>query len=305
MGTGGVYRDQAEITRQRIRELERLVDRGREQLDDSVLAGIRGTGAQVAEVEAELARVPEGEEGLVLRLELLDQLNELLQRALRLAPMVAETLARLPDGAPDPERLGVPSPGIEPSWNRYYERESVNTWERMQEVADWVQALPGTLRDMSSSANKIKAAFRTEAGPFIVLARGGDEVLDGGLDLSSSSQIVVATGISRGAPRLRVYAEELRHTLLLKPLNLIMDQDLGNPSFDGQFIVEGEQEAARRLITREVQQALLLIARQDMPVLEVKPEAAYLYWDYDLTVAGVGAAVEALGAIRHASAVRG
>ena len=69
---------------------------------------------------------------------------------------------------------------------------------------------------------------------------------------------------------------------------------------DGQFIVEGDEQAARRLLTREVQEAMLLIARQDLPVLEVKPGCADLNWEYDLTVAGVGAAVEVLGAIRDA-----
>ncbi len=300
MDRRGVYRDDLRALGERAAYLERSIARCRSRVSAGALAEMGGLADQISVAERDLqAAGAEDPARAHDRVATLLRLHELYKQAVILCPDVEGELAALPDEAPDPDLLDIPSPVVDLLYDGFTSDQSVNSWDRMQEAADWAEAMPGTLRDRSRR-RILRATFRTLDGPFFVAARGGQIIRTGKAEADVPSQVVVTTAVARGAPELRVSPEELRHTLLLKPLRLVRDVEVCGPSFDGQFLVDAEEADARRLLTRDVQDAMLLIARQDIPHLVIRPPVAYMYWNFELTVRGVAAAVEALGAIRNA-----
>lgn len=113
----------------------------------------------------------------------------------------------------------------------------------------------------------------------------------------------LATSVPRGIPRLLVRHE----TVLLafgKALGVKREVELGDPSFDGLFLVEGEEEAARRMLSPRVQSQLLALARYDIPKLEIDPprRRASIEWSFEPAPAALEAALRVLMAIRETDA---
>jgi hypothetical protein len=104
--------------------------------------------------------------------------------------------------------------------------------------------------------------------------------------------LVITTGVARATPSLR-----------LSPAGLFggwRGIKLGDPSFDGMFVVIAERDHARLLLTRDVRTDLLTIARFEIPSLRVESMAATLSWRFEPKVKAVAAAIRVLAALRRA-----
>jgi hypothetical protein len=111
--------------------------------------------------------------------------------------------------------------------------------------------------------------------------------------------IHAVTSVSRGTARLRLRPEGWSDALF-KFAHLKRECAVGDPTFDGYFFVEAEPLVARVLLHAEVRAALLTIAREDIPVLQVGGGVAALLWRFEPTEASVDAAVTVLRAMRAA-----
>ena len=111
--------------------------------------------------------------------------------------------------------------------------------------------------------------------------------------------IHAVTSVSRGTAKLRLRPEGWSDALFVFA-HLKRESTVGDPTFDGYFFVEADPAVVRVLLHPEVRAALLTIAREDIPVLEVGGGVATLRWRFEPTDASVEAAVTILRALRAA-----
>jgi hypothetical protein len=81
------------------------------------------------------------------------------------------------------------------------------------------------------------ARFKHEERQFAIFVESGKE-----------KSCTLGGGISRYAPRLRIEPQSWRDTLLRKPLGLVRDVELGDPTFDAYFLVQADDEDEARLL---------------------------------------------------------
>ena len=84
-------------------------------------------------------------------------------------------------------------------------------------------------------------------------------------------------------------------------LGLKHDVEVGEPSFDGLFLIEGAKAAVARLLVPAVRMQLLALSRFDIPTLEIDPprRTASLRWRFEPASKALDAAVRVLAAIRE------
>lgn len=105
------------------------------------------------------------------------------------------------------------------------------------------------------------------------------------------------TSVSHGAAPLALRPEGWSDELF-KFAHLRREYTVGDPLFDGYFFIDADPAVAQVLLSTEVRTALLTIAREDVPVLEVAAGVAALRWRFEPTEASVDAALTVLRAIR-------
>src|SRR3989442_1563436 len=95
---------------------------------------------------------------------------------------------------------------------------------------------------------------------------------------SRSCRATRGSTISR-ASRLVVRHESLAMSFG-KALGIKHEIEVGEPSFDGLFLIEGNKEAALRMLSPNVRGLLMTLARFDVPTLEIDPphRVAQLFW---------------------------
>jgi hypothetical protein len=106
------------------------------------------------------------------------------------------------------------------------------------------------------------------------------------------------TSVAWATPALRLEPEQLRHSLLLKPLGIVRETELGDFTFDGLFLVHGA-EGARMLLGLPVRQALTQIARHDVPQLDVGDGLARLRWNFQVERQLLLSGLRALAGVRR------
>jgi hypothetical protein len=110
----------------------------------------------------------------------------------------------------------------------------------------------------------------------------------------------LVTSVPRAMPRLLVRHENLVMSLG-KVLGLKHEIEVGEPSFDGLFLIEGVAEAVHRLLVPSVRMQLLVLSRFDIPTLEIDPprRVASIRWRFEPQAKALDAAVRVLAAIRE------
>ncbi len=91
---------------------------------------------------------------------------------------------------------------------------------------------------------------------------------------------------------------------VLIALRLKQDIKMEHSEFDGYFVVKGDVDTARAVLTDEVRASLLVIAKEDIPLLVVSRGLATLLWRFEPNLLSMKAAIEALSAIRGAVPTR-
>lgn len=108
------------------------------------------------------------------------------------------------------------------------------------------------------------------------------------------------TSIRHALPALSIRHENIVLTVG-KVLGIKDDIEVGDPSFDGLFLIEGSQEASDLFLTPQVRTHLLTLARYDVPTLVVDPESrlASIQWRFEPAPKALEAAVKVLLAVRQ------
>lgn len=110
----------------------------------------------------------------------------------------------------------------------------------------------------------------------------------------------LVTSIPRALPPLLVRHESLVLSVG-RALGLTYEIEVGDPSFDGLFLIEGSKAAANLYLVPMVRGWLLALARFDVPTLEIDParRLASLRWRFEPAPKALEAAVRILRAVRE------
>lgn len=241
---------------------------------DLVSAGKELSLDEMAQAETQLARG-------------LERVDELFARL----PTLEEEWGEVPDEVEPPLPLSEPWPFVLISHGLRAEVE--NAFTQMIRERD-----PGAtiVRDERRSW---LATFSHQGVPFALRATAYS---NGGEQLTEVPMCLV-TSVPRCIPRLLVRHE----TVLLafgKALGVKHEVEVGEASFDGLFLIEGEEETAKRMLSPRVQSLLLTLARYDVPTLEIDPprRRASIAWRFEPAPAALDAAVRVLTAVRETDA---
>ena len=290
---GDLYRDAHLGLRARLAELEVRIRDTEAELTDAFWASLdpRERERLSALRDAlELVRSESFEE-LARAEQLLSSYADELARRVAALPGLEEEWCALPDEAPDPplERepwvLGLPSQAETSQLVRAF-RAMVRERDRRAEVVDGKRSCLARFRDRNAPFSLRATAYTNGNGQIAEVA------------------MWLMTSVPRAAPRLVVRHESLVQAFG-KALGLKHEVEVGEPSFDGLFLIEGSKEAADRLLVPSVQTMLLTLARFDVPTLDIDPprRVASLRWRFEPAPKALEAAVGVLATIREAEAV--
>jgi hypothetical protein len=122
-------------------------------------------------------------------------------------------------------------------------------------------------------------------------------------DKSWAPELVAAVTMPPGAPRLQLEPQTTGREILAA-FGLIADVEVGDPDFDGMFLVKGDYDEAKAALGPDVRKALLVLAHVDIPSLFVGPGLAWVRWRYGLSESAVTTALAALRSLRRSGVVR-
>jgi hypothetical protein len=273
----------------RIRErLAEVTDDFWRTLDDAAeerLDAMHGAMERVAECEElSLDTMARAEADLTTGL---DELVQLIARI----PTVEEEWRSLPDEVDDPPAAPEPWPLALPTFE---ERTALE------------KSLVALVRDRDREATVERdgqrswvARFRDRDAPFSLRATA----YTGGNGVISEVAMCLVTSVPRAAPALFVQHESLLNAFG-KVLGVRHEVEVGEPSFDGLFLIEGTQETAALVLPPKVRALLLALARFDVPTLEIDPprREASIRWRFEPAPAALDAAVRVLASIREVDA---
>lgn len=292
------YRDPVDAVRERIGEVREEVRAIEVELGSVLpqalgwerIEAIRRLKFEVDEVEAG-AR---GDDAAVLSaLEGYHGALEALRSAL---PSIEHEWTALPDEV-----------GLLP-WPRVDERAStkgcvgdeVKTWVARcsRRVELWVRSVDasGVMQNVNGAAGW-RATLTAARAPLVFdgwveRARG---MLYGGC---LEPKMVMATSVRRCVPRLRLRPEGVFETATRRYRRAALWAEL-----DAYFVLEGSAAASEIFGERALREALVQIARDDIPTLEVDAGLAVLTWRFEPREATMKAAVEVLSAMRRVRSV--
>lgn len=286
--SGDLYRDAHVGIRAHIAELEiRIAEREAEVTTEfwrSLPLGVQQRLAVMRGRSSELANA-DSLEALARAEALLSAYIEELDRLIATLPSMEAAWAEVPDdvGVPSsvPVLFGLPT---------------------REEAAVVLRSFAAMVRERARDAEvtgespSFVARFRERGCPFAL--RATLHTTGNGVVAEVSNTLV--TSIARALPPLVVRHE----TLVLsvgKALGLKHEVEVGEPSFDGLFLIDGTKEAAAFYLSPAVRANLLALSRFDVPTLDVDPQSrtASLQWRFEPAPKALEAAVRVLTAVRE------
>ena len=148
--------------------------------------------------------------------------------------------------------------------------------------------------------NAYRASLMSDGVPFQVMCESYMGQHHGG---DWQVELTVQTTVSHLAEELQLSPQGFGNELLIA-LRLKQDIKIGNAEFDGYFVVRGAKAAAEAMLTSEVREGLMTIAREDIPQLVVARGLAILRWSYEPNLHCLEAAFAALRGVRAAPPTR-
>lgn len=213
-------------------------------------------------------------------------LDELAAR-IEALPSVEAEWSEVPDEVGDPPHLDLPLGYGGPT------PEEANAVRR-----ELTAVVREHARDAEVTGNNpvYLARFRERDCPFALSAT----LYTQGNGVVSEVHMHLVTSIPRALPPLVVRHESL-FSSLGAVLGLKHGVEVGDPSFDGLFVIEGTRAAAELYLVPAVCAQLLALSRFDVPTLHVDPRArvASLRWRFAPAPKALDAAVRVLRAIRE------
>jgi hypothetical protein len=284
--SGDLYRDAFLGIRARLAELWARIEEREAEVTPAFWDTVAPTNRE------QLASLREGRE--LTSAESLDELAraegmlaaylEELERLIATLPSTEAAWAELPDEVGDP-----PPPA------------NVRFWATREEVDQVQRSFTAMVRERSHDAEVVGAS-----PTFLARYRENDTpwALRATLYTNGNGQVAevamwLVTSIRRALPRLRVRHESLVLSVG-KVLGLKHEVEVGEPSFDGLFLIEGTKEAADLFLVPHVRQQLLALSRYDIPTLDIDPTArvASLHWRFEPAPKALDAAMRVLASIR-------
>jgi hypothetical protein len=301
-----VYRDDERAVTERIEALERAIAARQRLLTPFVRERLPEALRDRISVHAEL---PPDEEP-VRRADDLTAHLEALEEAVALVPRLREDLLALPGGEvvlprqpPTSSRPLLGDVSLESDRTRLtYILMSLDA-----EAAIWI--------DGTADYGAVCAALQPEGEPLgLIVTLYRMRLVDTQLVGSSYSahkeptpqrepEGQAWTRLAPGTPRLEAYPQGLKETLLLKPLGLRRDVQVGDPDLDGELMFDADEDVARTLIVERVRRGLLaVIAGADRVRLSIEDSAiATLTWDGETDERVLRGAVDVLVGLRLVS----
>ncbi|MBX3189571.1 MAG: hypothetical protein KF819_21275 [Labilithrix sp.] len=284
-----LYRDAHVGIRARLAELSARMREREAEVTDAFWAsldhGVRERLASLREA-LELVDAPSLEELARAETSLAAYVDELGALIARL-PSVEAAWHELPDEVPTPP----PPPS---SW--WFERASSS------EADGILRGLTAIVRErdrdaqvLSDGPNSYVTRFTDRGCPFALRATM----------LAQNGQVLevpmwLVTSVPRAAARLLLRPETLMLSVV-KALGIKREIEVGEPSFDGLFLIEGAKETAARYLLPGVRAQLLALSRFDIPTLEIDPPSriASIQWRFEPAAKALDAAIRILTAIRE------
>ena len=286
---GSSYRDALVGIRARLEDLEaRILDREAEVTEtfwDSLPKDLRARLTELREGR-ELATADTFDE--LTRAEgMLGAYVDELDRLIEALPSVEAEWSEVPDEVEDPPDLDLPLGYGGPT----PEEASVV-------LRDLIAMVRERARDADVSGNNpvYLARFRERGCPFALRAT----LYTQGNGVVSEVDNYLVTTIPRALPPLVVRHESL-FSSIGAALGLKHGFEVGDPSFDGLFVVEGTRAAGALYLGSAVCAQLLALSRFDVPTLRVDPAShtASLSWRFEPAAKALDAAVRVLLAVRE------
>jgi hypothetical protein len=289
-----LYRDASLGIRARLAELEARIREREAEVTDAFWTSIEPDAREQLEALRERLEVSASGDATLEDLAraegaLSSYLDELEERIAALPALEEEWLA-VPDEVPDPPAPRDHVPFAMPS---------------AEERKDLVRAFKSTVRERDKAAEisadsprSLLARFHDHGAPFALRAtahaRGG---------FIAEVAMWLVTSVPRAMPRLTVRHESLALSFG-KAFGIKHEVEVGEPSFDGLFVIEGVRETALQLLSPHVRGLLMTLARFDVPTLEVLPaqRIASLRWRFTPSAKALDAAVRVLASIRETHA---
>jgi hypothetical protein len=212
-----------------------------------------------------------------------------LDRWLARAPSLEEEWLEMPDEVDDPLPLAEPGSRLCVEEGRAFLRSFSNA---VHETASDVEIVED---GWWSSV----ARFRRRDAPFVL--RASAIPANNGQLGDVAMQLV--TSVPRATPRLLVKHESL-FAAVTKAMGWRHEVQVGDASFDGLFLIQGATSDAQRFLVPKVRTFLLMLARFDVPTLEVDPprRTASLTWFFEPAASAIDTAVRTLSVIRETPA---
>lgn len=287
--SGDSYRDAFVGIRARLEELDaRILDREAEVTQEF-------WDSLPAEERERLAELRDGRE--LAAAETLDELTRAesllatyareLDRLIEALPSVEAEWSAVPDDVEDPgdldPSLGLGGP-LEAEASTFLRSFTTMVRERARD-AEVVGSNPVYL-----------ARFRETTCPFALRAT----LHTGGNGIVSEVHMHLVTSIARSLPPLVVRHEGL-FSSLGAALGLKHGIEVGDPSFDGLFVIEGTSAGASLFLSPAVRAQLLVLSHFDVPTLRVDPTSrrASLDWRFEPAPRALDAAVRVLRTVRE------
>ena len=111
-------------------------------------------------------------------------------------------------------------------------------------------------------------------------------------------EIAAATSLPRSAPELTVRPLTFIHGFTTV-LRIHRDRRIGDGEFDNRFLVLGDAEVARRMLTKPLRTALLRVAAFDVPRLEIGEGLGRITFRWDVEPKTLLAAIDVLVLLRQ------
>ena len=287
--TGDSYRDAFVGIRARLQELDaRILEREAEVTQEFWDSLPRGQRERLAELRdgRELATAESLDELTRAESMLASYLGE-LERLIESLPSVEAEWSAVPDEVEDPGDLDLPLGYGGP---------------REEEASAFLQSFTAMVRERARDAEVVGrnpvylARFREAGCPLALRAT----LHTGGNGVISEVHMHLVTSIPRALPPLVVRDEGL-FSSIGAALGIKHGLTVGDPSFDGLFVIEGTRAAAELFLAPAVRAQLLVLSHFDVPTLRVAPASrtASLDWRFEPAPKALDAAVRVLRAVRE------
>lgn len=292
------YRDASEAHRQRHAQLRRLADRLAARLTPELARVLPARAGELQRLarEAELRQDGPGEwqRASAAAERYVEALEGLIAEAPELQEQLATPAAEIPRLAVD---LWPPA-----SWEFFWSAVAQEHQEELLRLCLAVDSRsrvvpPGDPARLAERDKVFEVHLRLVEAPICVhLALVSSDANN----THPGPTMLMVTTVGLAAPTLHLRPEMLRHSILLKPLGIVRDVEVGQFDFDGTFLIDGSERDARQLLTRRVRKGLLEVAHYEIPELRLGHGLALLKWRYEPNQPAFAGALEVLIGLREA-----